>query len=178
MEMPWESTPWRSVSTMTSAVVAASPAGMPQAPRTETSCWRIRSALTCVGMRRLRRDVPEELLRRIGAPLAHEALLHGEEVRAAPRVGPIGVRPALVPPAPRVAPVVVDLAAQEMTAHAPHVLVLPQPCQVLVVLEDGVHVRDLEGHVVEPGPVVLHAEERVVVHILLSAVTAVEGADD
>src|SRR5262249_19705102 len=107
MEMPWESTPRRSVSTIMSAVVWACGALMPQAASTETS-WRCRaSALTWAGMARLRRDVAEELLRRVGAPLAHEPLLHGEEVRSAPRVQPIGVGPALVHPAPGIAPVVV-----------------------------------------------------------------------
>src|SRR5215813_13716907 len=178
MEMPWESTPRRSVSTIMSAVVWACGALMPQAASTETS-WRCRaSALTWAGMARLRRDVAEELLRRVGAPLAHEPLLHGEEVRSAPRVQPIGVGPALVHPAPGIAPVVVHLAAEEMPAHAPHVLVLPKRGQILVVLEHRVHVRHLEGHVVEPGAVVHHAEERVVVDVLVAAVDSVERADD
>src|SRR5215510_3320313 len=46
MEMPWESTPRRSVSSIISAVVSACPSDMPQARRTDTSCWRICAAGT------------------------------------------------------------------------------------------------------------------------------------
>src|SRR5262245_48542316 len=72
----------------------------------------------------LRGHVVDELLGRIGAPLTDEGLLDREEVRAAPGIQTVGIGPLLVDPAPGVAPVIVDLAAQEMAAHALHVLVL------------------------------------------------------
>ena len=48
IEMPWESTPRRSVSTITAAVVAACASDMPQARRTLTICAWIREAGTRV----------------------------------------------------------------------------------------------------------------------------------
>src|SRR5258705_3416871 len=78
--------------------------------------------------------VANEPLRRILAPLAHQGFLGGQEVRAAARVQPVGVGPALVHAPPRIGPVVVDLAAEQVALHAPHVLVLPEGLQILVVL--------------------------------------------
>src|SRR4030095_5195636 len=49
MEIPWESTPRRSVSTIMSAVVWAWGALMPQAPSTETSCRCRVSGFTWMG---------------------------------------------------------------------------------------------------------------------------------
>jgi hypothetical protein len=46
-----------------------------------------------------------------------------------------------------------------------------------VVLEHRVHVRHLERHVVEPGALVEHAEQRVMVDVLVAAIAPVEGAD-
>src|SRR5262249_60347811 len=89
---------------------------------------------------RLTRRGADEALRRISAPLADESLLGREQVRAATRVQPVGVRPTLVHATPRVRPVVVDLAAEQVPSHAPHVVVLAEARQVLVVLEDRVHV--------------------------------------
>src|SRR5438876_3563647 len=82
----------------------------------------------------------DELLRRVLAPLADERLLGGEQRARRARVQPIGVGPALVHAAPRIAPVVVDLAAEQMPPDAPHVLVLAEARDVLMVREDGVDV--------------------------------------
>src|SRR5262245_11216345 len=59
--------------------------------------------------------VANELVRRSLAPLADQRLLGGQEVARGAGVQPIGVRPALVHTAPGVAPVVVDLAAEQVT---------------------------------------------------------------
>src|SRR5256886_5719103 len=85
-------------------------------------------------------DVLDEPLRRVLAPLAPEPLLRRQEIAAALRVEAVGVRPALLHPAPRVGPVVVDLAAEQVPPDAPHVLVLAQPREGLAVLEDGLAV--------------------------------------
>ena len=65
-----------------------------------------------------------------------------------------------------------------MPADPPHMLVLAKPLQVLVVLEDAVDVLDLVGDVVQPGLLVVHAEQDVMVDIVLAAVEPAEGADD
>src|SRR3989442_8221642 len=123
-------------------------------------------------------DVLYEPLRRVLAPLAPEPFLRRQEIAAALRVEPVGVRPTLVDAAPRIGPVVVDLAAEQVPPHAPHVVVLAEPRQVLVVLEHGVHVRHLERHVVQPRALVVYAEERVVIDVLVATIAAVERADD
>src|SRR2546427_3779513 len=125
-----------------------------------------------------RADVTDEPLRRVLAPLAPEPFLRRQEIAAALRVEPVGVRPTLVDAAPRIGPVVVDLAAEQMPPHAPHVVVLAEPRQVLVVLEHGVHVRHLERHVVQPRALVVYAEECVVIDVLVATIAAVERADD
>src|SRR2546422_7510003 len=89
----------------------------------------------------LRAHMTDELLGCAFPPLADERLLDRQQVRAAPCVQAVGVRPALVHPAPRIAPVVVNLAPQEMPSDTPHVLVLAEPRQVLVVHEHRVDVR-------------------------------------
>jgi hypothetical protein len=54
------------------------------------------------------------------------------------------------------------------------VVVLAELREVLVVLEHGVHVGHLEGHVVEARTVVVHAEQRVVIDVFVAAIAAVE----
>src|SRR5262245_64565018 len=56
--------------------------------------------------------VTDEFIGRTIAPLADERFLGGQQVPRRARVQPVRVGPALVDPAPRVGPVVVDLAAQ------------------------------------------------------------------
>src|SRR6267142_864669 len=80
-------------------------------------------------------DALDELLRRPLAPLRPQPLVRRNHVRAVFHVQAIGVRPVLVHAAPRVRPVVVDLAAQEMAPNAPHVLVLAKALHVLVTHE-------------------------------------------
>src|SRR5690349_16659983 len=122
--------------------------------------------------------VAEELRRRILAPLAAEAFFCRQQIAAACGVEPIGIGPALVHAPPRIRPVVVDLAAEQMAPDAPHVFVPAELRQIFVVLEDGVDVGDLERHVIQSRAVVVHAEQRVVVDVLVAAVTTVERADD
>src|SRR5690242_4159532 len=125
-----------------------------------------------------RAGVADEALRRPVAPLRAQALLGADQVAAVGGVEPIGVGPALVHAAPRILPVVVDLAAQQMAADAPHVLVLAEALDVLVVLEHAVDVLDLVGDVVQPDLRVVDAEQHMMVDILLAAIEPAEGADD
>src|SRR5215213_4824706 len=122
--------------------------------------------------------VADEALGRPLAPLRLEALLDTQQMATVGRVQPVGVGPALVHAAPRVGPVIIDLAAQQVAADAPHVLVLADLLDVLVILEDGVDVLRLVGNVVQPRLLVVHAEQHVVVDIFVAAVEAAEGADD
>src|SRR6267142_296175 len=126
----------------------------------------------------LHAHVADESLPRVPAPLTYEGLLGRQHIGPAARIEAVGVGPALVHPPPRIGPAVVHLAAEQVASHAPHVLVLAEALEVLVILEHRVHVRHLERHVVEPRALVAHAEERVVIDVLLAAVAAVEGADE
>src|SRR5262245_1905363 len=65
-----------------------------------------------------------------------------------------------------------------MAADAPDVLVGAEALQMLVPDEDVVDVLNLEGEVIEPGPRMADAEERVMVGILGATVAAAEGADE
>src|SRR4029453_17691056 len=104
--------------------------------------------------RPLRDHAIEESLRRPLAPLRDEPVIRRDQVRAVLPVQPVGVRPVLVHPAPRVGPVVVDLAAQEMPADPPHVLVLAELLQMLVPREHVVDVRHLERQMVQAGALI------------------------
>src|SRR5437867_2727989 len=106
-----------------------------------------RRMIAIVGL--LYAHVADEALGRVLAPLAHQRLFGRQQIRAAARVQPVGVGPPLVHAPPRVGPVVVDLAAEQVTSHAPHVLVLAEPHQVLVVLEHGV--GDLRSRISWPA---------------------------
>src|SRR5262245_38686732 len=92
----------------------------------------------------LRDHAIEESLGRTLSPLRDEPVVSRDQVRAVLLVQPVGVGPVLVHPAPRVGPVVIDLAAQEMPADPPHVLVLAELLKMLVPGEHVVDVRHLE----------------------------------
>ena len=62
-----------------------------------------------------------------------------------------------------IGPVVVDLAAEQVAADAPHMLVLLLADEIFVAHEHVVDVLHLEREVVEAGLLVLHAEEGVVI---------------
>ena len=78
----------------------------------------------------------QETVRRPVAPLRLEAFLGADEIAAIGRVQPVGVGPALMHAAPGIAPVVVDLAAQQVATDAPEVLV-PVDAQHLLALPQG-----------------------------------------
>src|SRR5262252_1303613 len=120
----------------------------------------------------------EESLGRPLAPLRDEPVVSRDQIRAVLLVQPVGVGPVLVHAAPRVGPVVVDLAAQEMPADPPHVLVLAELLQMLVPGEHVVDVRHLERQVVQAGALVPDAEEDVMIDEGGAAVEPVERADD
>src|SRR5215510_5137815 len=126
----------------------------------------------------LRADALDEFLWRRPAPLGAERLVRRQQMRAAPGVQAIGVGPALVHPAPGIRPVVVDLAAEQVPADPPHVLVLAEFLQALVTGEHVVDVVDLEREVVQPSLLVLEAEEHVMIDVLVATVTAVERTDE
>ena len=87
------------------------------------------------------------------------------------------VGPVLVHAAPGVGPVVVDLAAEQMPAEPPHVLVGSEGFEIVVAHGDVVDVGHLERQMVEPGLLVAQAEEDVVVDEIVAAVEPVERAD-
>src|SRR5262245_26851661 len=95
-----------------------------------------------------RADALDELLRWALTPLRDQSLLGRQQVGSVLRVEPVGVGPVLVHSSPRVGPVVVDLAAEEMSADAPHVLVLAEMRKMLVPHEHVVQVLHLEGQVI------------------------------
>src|SRR5215510_3476049 len=131
-----------------------------------------------IASRQLHADVPDELLRWALAPLAPQRLVRRQQMRAAVHVQAIGVGPAFVYTTPRVGPVVVDLTAEEMAADAPHVLVLAESHQILVILEHRVDVRHLEREMIQTRALVPDAEEHVVVDVLIATVAAIERSDD
>jgi hypothetical protein len=100
--------------------------------------------------------------------------VRGQQVRAALGVQAVGVRPAFVHAAPRVCPVIVDLAAKQVPADAPHVLVHAEALQALVTGKDIIDVVDLERQMIQPRLLVLDAEKHVVVDVCLPPVAPVE----
>src|SRR5262245_14808424 len=146
--------------------------------RTAPPVARAGGAATSTSERALRDHAIEEPLRRALAPLRDEPVFRGDQVRAVLHVEPVRVGPVLVHAAPRIRPIVVDLAAEEMPADAPHVLVLAELPNVLVAGEDVIDVGHLEREVVQAGALVPDAEEHVVIDIGGSPVEPVERADD
>src|SRR5215469_5910000 len=115
-----------------------------------------------------------ELLRRSRAPLRAESFLSRDKIAAIVDVQPIGVGPMFMYAAPRIGPVVVDLTPQQMAANAPHMFILAQAVQVLVADEYIVDVLNLEGEMVEAGSLIPHAEECVMIHIIITSIDPAE----
>ena len=84
----------------------------------------------------------------------------------------------LVHPTPGIGPVIKYLAAQDVPAQTPDMLIFADLFQMLVADEDIVHVLDLEGHVVEAGLVAAQTHEGVVVDVFFALIDPVEGGDD
>src|SRR3989449_7798718 len=126
----------------------------------------------------LRDHTIEEPLRWPFSPPGDQPLLRRDQVRAVLGVQAVGVRPVLVHPTPRVRPVVVDLAPEEVPSDSPHVLVLAELSQMLVPGEHVVDVRHFERHMVQAGPLVPDAEVHVMVDVRTPAIEPVERADD
>src|SRR5262249_50829683 len=80
--------------------------------------------------------------------------------------------------APRIGPVVVNLTPQQVAANAPHMFILAQAVQVLVADEYIVDVLHLEGEMVEAGSLILHAEERMMIHIIITSIDSAELTND
>src|SRR6516165_3968160 len=83
----------------------------------------------------------------------------------------------LVHAAPRIGPVIEELAADQMAADAPHMLVALAR-QMLVTDHHVIDVGGLVRQMVEPALVATNAKEGVMVDITVAAIEAVEGADD
>src|SRR5690349_19448401 len=113
-------------------------------------------------------DVTDELLRRSCSPLRAETFLGRDEVAAITGVQPIRVRPMLMHATPGIGPVVIDLTAKQVAADSPHVFVAAEAAQVLVADEHVVDVLHLEGEVVEARSRIPHAEEGVVVDVVVA----------
>src|SRR6266581_3863299 len=128
--------------------------------------------------RGLRDRVRDERLRHRLAPLRAQPFLRRQQLGPIARVEHVGVGPVLVHPAPRILPVVVDLAAEDVAPDAPHVLVLARLAQVLMAEHDVVDALHFEREVVQSRLRALQAQEHVVVDEGLAAVAAVERGDD
>src|SRR3979409_1282755 len=122
----------------------------------------------------LRDRVGDEFLRNRLPPLRAQAFLRREQLGSMARVEHVGVGPVLVDPAPRILPVVVDLAAEDVPPDAPHVLVLAGLAQVLGAEHDVVDALHFEGEVIQSRLRSLEAQEHVVIDEGLAAVAAVE----
>src|SRR5919204_4414114 len=107
----------------------------------------------------------DELFRRPLAPLGDQTLLGRNQIGAVLHVQAVAVRPVLVHAAPRIRPVVIDLAAEQVPPDAPHVLVLADLLEILVPGEHVVDVGDLEREVIQARTLVLDAEEDVMVDV-------------
>src|SRR5688572_20367795 len=134
---------------------------------------RSRTAFTGSGHR-----VRDELLRRRTAPLRGQALFGAQQVGRVVDVQHIGIGPVLVHAAPGILPVVVDLAAQQVPADAPDMLVLAGALQMLVAHHQVIEAVHLERHVVQPAVRAFEAQEGMVIDVGLAAVAAVERGDD
>src|SRR5947208_824361 len=126
----------------------------------------------------LRDRVGDEFLRHRFAPLGAQSFLGRKKLGAMARVEHIGIGPVFVHPAPRVLPVVVDLAAEDVAPDSPHVLVLAGLPQVLVAEHDVVDALHFEGEVIQSRLRPFEAQEHVVIDEGLAAVAAVERGDD
>src|SRR5579862_4127152 len=114
--------------------------------------------------------------RRRRAPLDAQQVLYGGDIGAVGGGEQVAVGPVLQRVAPRIAPVVEHLAAEEVAADAPFG-VATGVGQALVTAHQVVEVRDLVGGVVEARPLTsLHQEQRVVIGGRLAAVAAQERA--
>src|SRR2546426_7051850 len=126
----------------------------------------------------LRDCVGDEFLGHRLAPLRAQSFLRRQQLGAMARVEHVGVGPVLVHPAPRILPVVVDLAAEDVPPDAPHVLVLARLLEVLVAEHDVVDALHFEREVIQSRLRPLEAQEHVVIDKGLAAVAAVERGDD
>jgi hypothetical protein len=93
-----------------------------------------------------------------------------------PVVEQVAVRVMLMLLAPRIAPVVEDLTAEEMSSHAPGVTVLARH-QHLLAHFDGVQVDDLESDVIDLRFKPQCDEQRMMVPWLAASVESHESAD-
>src|SRR6185312_11439607 len=91
--------------------------------------WAGRGARKAQSFCRSGADPVEHLGRRPVAPLRQQPFLG---------VDPVAVGPMLMHPAPGIGPIIEDLAAQEMAAQAPHMLVLAGALQMLMAEKDVV----------------------------------------
>ena len=107
-----------------------------------------------------------------------EAFLGRDQVAAVFDVQPVGIGPMLVHAHIGIGPVIVHLRTEKVAADAPHVFVFAGGFQVLVAHEDVVDVLHLEAEVIQPGAGVVHAEERVVVDVVVAGIDAAELTED
>src|SRR3989442_438774 len=126
----------------------------------------------------LRDRVGDEFLRHRLPPLRAQAFLRRKQLGSMARVEHVGIGQVLVQPGPRILPVVVDLAAEDVPPDAPHVLVLARLLEVLVAEHDVVDALHFEREVIQSRLRPLEAQEHVVIDKGLAAVAAVERGDD
>ena len=105
---------------------------------------------------------------------ADDALAAGAGNAGVVAVEHVAVGPVFVQVAPRAEPIVEHLAADDMTAGAPHVAVVARRMEVIVADQQIVDVGHLEGEVVETGTLPFDAEQSVVIDIACALVDPVE----
>src|SRR5258708_700499 len=93
--------------------------------------------------------VRDERLRHRLAPLRAQPFLRRQQLGPIARVEHVGVGPVLVHPAPRILPVVVDLAADDLAPDAPHVPILARLAQVIMAAHNVVDALHFEREVVQ-----------------------------
>ena len=78
---------------------------------------------------------------------------------------------------PRITPVVEDLATEDVAADT-GVVVVAGARQVIMAGHERIHILYLEGRMVETGLTDSDTQKRVVIRIVIAAVTTHEGGDD
>src|ERR1700733_5163675 len=79
---------------------------------------------------------------------------------------------------PRISPVVVHLAAEQVAADPPHVLEFTEADEILMADEDVVDILNLKRKMIEASTFISHTEESVVVNIIVAGIDPTELPDD
>ena len=103
-----------------------------------------------------------------------KSFLDGNQVGTVTDVEPVAVGPVLMHTPPRIRPVIVNLTPKEMSPESPDMFVFTEIPQVLMAGEHIVDIPHIERQVVQTRPFVDHAEEHMMIDVLVATVTPVE----